>query len=150
MRRRVPIHDALCSAADGEGRQAIPQPPLADSARHGHRHVGGDPARLHGQAPRVLRRQTHATVCGGTTLCAGVARRNWRALGNGSRSRVVGVDESTLRAHIGWAKWFGTRERTSEIEAQLHHCSEFVAARQRAGLMKWPRATARHHASVRS
>jgi hypothetical protein len=63
---------------------------------------------------------------------------------------VVGVDESTLRAHIDRAKWIGTRERTSEIEAQLRHCSSFVAARKRAGLTKWPRATVRHHASVRS
>jgi hypothetical protein len=50
MRRRGPIHDALCSAADEEGRRAIPRPSLADSARHESQALC--PPWPHGRGPR--------------------------------------------------------------------------------------------------
>jgi hypothetical protein len=59
---------------DRNRRRAIPRPLVANSARHSHRHVGGDLAKLHGQAPRVPRRRN-------TPPCA-VAQRSAPELHN--------------------------------------------------------------------
>ena len=71
MRRRGPIHDALCSAADEEGRRAIPRPSLADSARHESQALC--PPWPHGRGPR---RSSTSTRSRRTPLGHGQSTRN--------------------------------------------------------------------------
>jgi hypothetical protein len=77
------------------------------SHRRNPRHVGGDPARLHGPTPRVPRQRKHTPCAAASPSAPEFARQNWRARVNGSRSLVVErrAEGIWLRCYKASARW---------------------------------------------
>jgi hypothetical protein len=69
-------HDEELAHGGNNCRWAIPSSPSSNSARHNHKHVSGDLAKLHGQPPRAQCRRNTLPVWRRTPLSSEFTRRN--------------------------------------------------------------------------